>query len=128
MSNKDVAEKQEGGAVAEFDPTMFEDDQGIGSEGMGVDDVALPFLKALSRQDDVLDDLEDAKAGDILNTATMEVFKAAKVFALSLVSTSGVSSTGHHAEKAQAHLLRSMHPMMLGLRLSVTRRITASTL
>jgi hypothetical protein len=77
MSNSNVAEKKEN-PVAEYDPTMFEEDQGIGSEGLGVDDVALPFLKALSRQDDILDDLPDAKAGDILNTATMEVFKGAE--------------------------------------------------
>ena len=37
-------------------------------------DLALPFLKVLSRQDPVLDDLENAKAGDILNTVTNEVF------------------------------------------------------
>ena len=81
MSSKAIAEKAvktEDGAVAQYDPTMFEADQGIGSAGMGAEDIALPFLKALSRQDEILDDLPDARAGDILNTATMEVFKGAE--------------------------------------------------
>jgi hypothetical protein len=38
------------------------------------DDMAIPFLKVLSRQDQVLDDLDDAKAGDILNTVSNQVY------------------------------------------------------
>lgn len=54
---------------------MFEADAGKGLENLSQTDYALPFLKVLSRQDPVLDDLENAKAGDILNTVTNQVYK-----------------------------------------------------
>jgi hypothetical protein len=54
---------------------MFEADAGAGLENLGQSDYALPFLKVLSRQDPILDDLENAKPGDILNTVTNQVYK-----------------------------------------------------
>ena len=54
---------------------MFEADQGLGLENVGQEDLALPFLKVLSRQDPILDDLDDAKAGDIYNTVSGEIYK-----------------------------------------------------
>ena len=69
---KTPAKKGNGSAVAVID-AMFEADAGLGLENIGTEDLALPFLKVLSRQDPVLDDL-DAKAGDIYNTVTNEVY------------------------------------------------------
>lgn len=74
MATKAVAEKQES-EVMVFDASMFEEDAGGGTHGMGAEDLALPFLKVLSRQDPILDELDDAKAGDILNTVTGKVYK-----------------------------------------------------
>jgi hypothetical protein len=71
---KDVAEKKNSEVVV-FDASIFEADQGIGLENMGQEDLALPFLKVLSRQDPTLDDLENAKAGDIYNTVTGDIYK-----------------------------------------------------
>ena len=58
-----------------FDASVFEEDAGIGLGQLGQEDVALPFLKVLSRQDPILDDLDDANAGDIYNTVTGQVWK-----------------------------------------------------
>ena len=69
-----VAEKKESNVVA-FDASVFEEDAGIGLGQLGQEDVALPFLKVLSRQDPILDDLDNAKAGDIYNTVTGQVWK-----------------------------------------------------
>jgi len=56
--NSQVAEKKQT-AVAVIDEAMFEQDQGKGLENVGMEDLALPFLKVLSRQDPLLDDLEN---------------------------------------------------------------------
>ena len=72
--SKSVAEKKETNVVA-FDASVFEEDAGIGLGQLGQEDVALPFLKVLSRQDPILDDLDNAKAGDIYNTVTGQVWK-----------------------------------------------------
>ena len=61
--------------LAVVDMNMFESDAGVGLENVGQDDLALPFLKVLSRQDPTLDELDDAKAGDIYNTVTGEIYK-----------------------------------------------------
>ena len=73
MAKTPAKKKTNGSAVTVLDETMFEADAGKGLENIGAEDLALPFLKVLSRQDPVLDDL-DAKAGDIYNTVTNEVF------------------------------------------------------
>ena len=73
MAKTPAKKKTNGSAVTVLDETMFEADAGKGLENIGAEDLALPFLKVLSRQDPVLDDL-DAKAGDIYNTVTKEDF------------------------------------------------------
>jgi hypothetical protein len=74
MANE-VAEKG-GSSVVEFDAAIFEQDKM--QETLGKEDLALPFLKVLSRQDPTLDDLPDAKPGDIYNTVTQEVYNGAE--------------------------------------------------
>ena len=61
--------------VVQFDPTMFEADAGLGLENMGVEDLALPFLKILGGMSKELDVLEEARKGDIYNTVTGSVLK-----------------------------------------------------
>ena len=62
--------------VAVFDIAMMEQDAGSGMEGLGTDDLALPFLKVLSGNDPVLDDESvDARKGDIYNTVTGKAYK-----------------------------------------------------
>ena len=73
-ASKELAQEKTNDIVT-FDASLFEDDAGVGLENVGQEDLALPFLKVLSRQDPTLDDLDNAKAGDIYNTVTGEVFK-----------------------------------------------------
>jgi hypothetical protein len=71
-----VAEIEETAVVvAGFDASMFEQDAGAGMENMGLEDMALPFLKILSGLDPILDTREDARKGDIYNTVTSTVYK-----------------------------------------------------
>ena len=74
MAGTAVAEKKKT-EVAAFDPGMFEADAGAGMENMGVEDLALPFLKILSGSDSVLDEMEEARKGDIFNTVTNAIYK-----------------------------------------------------
>lgn len=72
-TSKAVAEKQSG-AIAEFDPTMFEADAGIGTK-MEQEDLALPFLKIVSALDPLLDDENfEGRKGDIYNTVSGTVY------------------------------------------------------
>jgi len=71
---KELVKKEKGGAVEAFDPSMFEADAGRGMEGMGQEDLALPFLKVLSGNDPVLDTHETARKGDIYNTVSGDVY------------------------------------------------------
>ena len=48
------------------------------SADMFAADAAIPFLKVLQKMSDELDDLDNAKAGDIYNTVTKEVVKGGK--------------------------------------------------
>jgi len=61
--------------VTEFDPSMFEADAGDGVSNMGQEDLALPFLKILSGLDPLLDELDEAKRGDLYNTVSGQVYK-----------------------------------------------------
>ena len=61
--------------VAVMDENMFAADAGIGVNDLSSEDLAIPFLKVLQKMSDELDDLDDAKAGDIYNTVTKEVVK-----------------------------------------------------
>ena len=74
-ATKEVSTKEKTNEIVTFDASLFEQDAGAGLENVGQEDLALPFLKVLSRQDPTLDDLENAKAGDIYNTVTGEVYK-----------------------------------------------------
>jgi hypothetical protein len=72
---KEVAEKKTTELAAASDIQDFlAENAGAGVANLSQDDLALPFLKTLSRQDAVLDELPDAKAGDIYNDATLEVY------------------------------------------------------
>ena len=61
--------------VAIMDENMFAVDAGIGVSDLSSEDLAIPFLKVLQKMSDELDDLDDAKAGDIYNTVTKNVVK-----------------------------------------------------
>lgn len=74
-ASKEVSAVEKKGDIVVFDASLFEQDQGLGLENMEREDLALPFLKVLSRQDPILDDLETAKPGDIYNTVTGDVYK-----------------------------------------------------
>ena len=74
MSESKAVKKGGKNDIMAFSPDIFEEDANLGLENLGQDDLALPFLKLLSRQDPVLDDLENAKAGDILNTVSNQVY------------------------------------------------------
>lgn len=75
MSESKQVAKKENTAVAAFDPSMFEADAGMGAENMGQEDLALPFLKILGGMSKELDDLEDARKGDLYNSVTGQVYK-----------------------------------------------------
>ena len=75
MTEKAVVKKEDNNAVAAFNPAMFEADASQGLEKVSQDDMALPFLKIVSGLDSILDEREDIRKGDILNTVTMEAFK-----------------------------------------------------
>ena len=74
MAKTPAKKKGNGTAVAVLNELMFEADAGLGLENVTSEDLALPFLKVLSRQDPILDDLDKAKAGDIYNTVTSQVY------------------------------------------------------
>ena len=67
--------KKKTAEVAVMDENMFAADAGIGVNDLSSEDLAIPFLKVLQKMSDELDDLDDAKAGDIYNTVTKEVVK-----------------------------------------------------
>ena len=67
--------KKKTAEVAIMDENMFAADAGIGVSDLGSEDLAIPFLKILQKMSDELDDLPDAKAGDIYNTVTKDVVK-----------------------------------------------------
>ena len=70
-----AVEEKKNWEVAMFDASMMEADAGSGINDLGSDDLALPFLKILSGLDSKLDDLDNAKRGDIINSVTDEVYK-----------------------------------------------------
>lgn len=74
MATNEMVEKEEG-QVVEFDSSIFEDD--AMDEKLGKDDLAIPFLKVASRQDDQLDELVGANVGDIYNSVTYQVYSGA---------------------------------------------------
>ena len=67
--------KKKTAEVAIMDENMFAADAGIGVNDLSSEDLAIPFLKVLQKMSDELDDLDDAKPGDIYNTVTKDVVK-----------------------------------------------------
>ena len=64
-----------GKKVAVMQADMFAEDAGAGVDGLGAEDLAIPFLKILQKMSPELDDIAKAKAGDLFNTVTKEVVK-----------------------------------------------------
>ena len=75
MTEKQVVKKEQATAVAEFDTSMFEADASAGIQNVSNEDMALPFLKIVSGLDGILDERDDVRKGDIVNTVTGEVYK-----------------------------------------------------
>jgi len=67
--------KKKSAEVAVMDENMFAADAGVGVNNLGSEDLAIPFIKVLQKMSDELDDLDNAKAGDIYNTVTKDVIK-----------------------------------------------------
>ena len=67
--------KKKSAEVAVMDENMFAADAGIGVNNLGSEDLAIPFIKVLQKMSDELDDLDNAKAGDIYNTVTKDIVK-----------------------------------------------------
>ena len=73
--NKTEMQKKKSADIIQFDPSLFEDDAGMGLENMGQDDLALPFIKILEALSTELDNLPTAQRGDLYNTVTGQVYK-----------------------------------------------------
>ena len=67
--------KKKSAEVAVMDENMFAADAGVGVSNLGSEDLAIPFIKVLQKMSDELDDLDNAKAGDIYNTVTKDIVK-----------------------------------------------------
>jgi len=67
--------KKKSAEVAVMDENMFAADAGVGVNNLGSEDLAIPFIKVLQKMSDELDDLDNAKAGDIYNTLTKDTVK-----------------------------------------------------
>ena len=67
--------KKKPAKLAVMSEDMFAADAGVGVNNLGSEDLAIPFLKVLQKMSDELDDLDDAKAGDIFNTVTKDIVK-----------------------------------------------------
>jgi len=123
----EVAEKKTA-EVIQFDPSMFEADAGTGLENMGQDDLALPFLKILGGMSRELDDLEDAKKGDIYNTVSGGVYRGKDGIRVIPVAYQRGSSNGPPEAKERAHRWQSMLRVRLGQKPSVQPKITKNML
>ncbi len=93
MAGKQVAKKGET-AVADFNPAIFEADAQVGLKNLDQEDMALPFLKIVSGLDPILDEREDVRKGDIVNTVTGEVYKGKDGIRVILAPTSVSLSSG----------------------------------
>ena len=76
MSQKNIAKSGNGKKkeVAIIN-SMFAEDAGVGLTNLGSDDLAMPMLKLLQKTSSELDELDDARSGDIYNTVTKEAVK-----------------------------------------------------
>ena len=74
VDKKEVAEKSSGGMMV-LDTALFETDANIGVQDLGEDDLALPWLKIISGQEDTK---IDGSKGDIHNTVSGECYDGEK--------------------------------------------------
>jgi hypothetical protein len=70
-----VAEKKETAVATNDLASMFVADASGGLQNVETEDLALPFLKIISKLDPILDERDDVKAGDIINTVTNDIVK-----------------------------------------------------
>lgn len=82
---KDKKEPEQGTTVATVNPenkslatSAYAEDQGAGFEGMTADHFLMPFVGILQKMSPLMDTLPNAKAGNILNTATQDQFDGEK--------------------------------------------------
>lgn len=76
MTKSTSVEAKGNGAVATTDiQSMFLADASAGLKNVETEDLALPFLKIISKLDPLLDERDDVKAGDIMNTVTGDIIK-----------------------------------------------------
>ena len=78
MATKQVAKKKSNGQLAVMSDEMFAADAGAGVPAHGTEDLAIPFLKILQKMSPELDDIDEAKSGDIINTVTKDIIKGKK--------------------------------------------------
>ena len=140
----DVVEK-ETAEIIQFDPSMFEADAGVGLENMSQDDLALPFLKILSGVSKELDDLEDARKGDIYNTVSGAVYKGKDGIKVIPVAYQrrfiqwaprgegtgapvAIYSPGESMPKKRSGLLKITKNMCRTVRVSISKRPTSTSL
>ena len=98
---KDVAAKKNTDIALSDVDSFLAENAGAGVQNLSQDDLALPFLKTLSRQDAVLDDLPDAKSGDIYNDATMEVYNGEEGLRVFLATMRRYTLSGHPEGQGQ---------------------------
>ena len=121
----EVAEKKSAEIIA-FDPTMFEDDAGMGMENMGQEDLALPFLKILSGLDPLLDTMRQP-VRVTYTIPSQEPFTAARRASRSFrVHISVGSSNGPLEALERAARQLSMLRASRSQKLSVLRKIIKS--
>ena len=75
QAKTNVAEKKETAVATNDLQSMFVADASAGLANVETEDLALPFLKIISKLDPILDERDDVKAGDIINTVTGEIVK-----------------------------------------------------
>jgi len=75
MAKKQIAKKKTNGKLAVMSEDMFASDAGAGVTDLASEDLAIPFIKIGQKSSDELDELNDARPGDIFNSVTREVFK-----------------------------------------------------
>ena len=76
--SKEVAEKKSTQVASMGITSMFKEHSGEGNESVSQEDLALPFLKILQGIDSILDELPDARKGDLYNTVTGKLYKGDK--------------------------------------------------
>ena len=107
MANAIKTKKQTN--IIEFDPGIFEKDANAGLKNLGMDDLAIPFLRILSdtspqikKRDPLY--IEGAESGMIYNTLTKEIYDGEAGVKLFLVLTNVSTLSGWIEEREQVRL------------------------